>query len=231
MYVLSCIFNALCAIVLPFTLTVIFCVKKKEIWRPILFGVLTFIVFQVFVRMSINQVLLPQTTWYKNVAGNQPILYALFLGSTTALFGIGGRFIVMSLVLKRHRSALDGIAFGVGYGGIEAIFIAIINVFVLLLSTTEIAASGMVFADSIERISDIVIQIAFSVMVMKSICEKNYVWILLAFTINTATEFGVAMVSKSVDIWSLEAAILFVALLLGWFVKTEYNKSNKNELI
>ena len=49
MYILSCIFAVLCSAILPITLTVILCAHYKGIWKPILFGALTFTVFQVLI--------------------------------------------------------------------------------------------------------------------------------------------------------------------------------------
>ena len=101
MDVLSCIFVIICSIILPIVITVIFCVRKKETWRPILFGALTFTVFQVFMRVPLMQFVLKDEAWYILMSSAQPTLYALFLGGTAALFEEGGRFAVMSLFLKK----------------------------------------------------------------------------------------------------------------------------------
>ena len=203
----------------------IFCVRKKETWKPILFGALTFTVFQVILRFSLLRFVLPNEAWYILMSSAQPTLYALFLGGTAALFEEGGRFIVMSLFLKKRRSTLDGIAFGVGHGGIEAMFIVGLNAIAMLLMSTFSATPSFMFAGGVERISTMVIQIALSVMVMKTVRERNYLWLILAFVIHTLIDFGAVIVSESLDVWTIEAAILFVAILLAWFVFSEYKKT------
>ena len=225
MDILSCIFVIICSIILPIVITVIFCVRKKETWKPILFGALTFTAFQVILRFSLLRFVLPNEAWYILMSSAQPTLYALFLGGTAALFEEGGRFIVMSLFLKKRRSTLDGIAFGVGHGGIEAMFIVGLNAIAMLLMSTFSATPSFMFAGGVERISTMVIQIALSVMVMKTVRERNYLWLILAFVIHTLIDFGAVIVSESLDVWTIEAAILFVAILLAWFVFSEYKKT------
>lgn len=227
MYILSSVFTTLCAVVLPITVTVILCVKNKKIWLPILMGTLTFVVFQVLIRIPIIQALLPQTAWYIAMQNTQPIIYALFLGSTAALFEEGGRFLVMSLFLKKHRDTLDGIAFGVGHGGIEAILLAGINAIIMLLSPTELATSSLIFASGVERLSAMTMQIAFSVLVMKSVREKKWSYLLIAFLLHTLIDFGAVLAVSSLGIWPLEIVMLFVAAIMAWFVVKEYKKKTE----
>ena len=229
MDVFSCIFVIVCSIVLPIVVTVIFCVRKKETWKPILFGALTFTVFQVILRFSLLRVILPNAAWYILMSSAQPMLYALFLGGTAALFEEGGRFIVMSIFLKKQRSTLDGIAFGVGHGGIEAMFVAGLNAIAMLLMSTFPSATGLMFAGGVERISTMVIQIAFSVMVMKTVREKNYLWLILAFIIHTIIDFGAVMATADLNVWTIEAVILFLALVAAWFVLKEFKKEKSNK--
>lgn len=224
MYILSCIFTALCAVVLPFTVTVVFCVRHKKIWLPILMGTLTFVVFQVLIRIPIIQAVLPQTAWYITMQNTQPFLCALFLGGTAALVEEGGRFLVMSLCLKKQRSTFDGIAFGVGHGGIEAILLAGINAFVMILSPIELASSSLNFASGVERLSAMTMQIAFSVMVMKSVRERKYYWLLIAFILHTVIDMVAVLAIDNLGIWPLEIVILLLATIMAWFVIKEYKK-------
>ncbi|MBP8640231.1 MAG: YhfC family intramembrane metalloprotease [Oscillospiraceae bacterium] len=229
MDVFSCIFVIICSIVLPIVVTVIFCVRKKETWKPILFGALTFTVFQVFLRFSLLRFILPNQEWFILMSSAQSVLYALFLGGTAALFEEGGRFVVMSIFLKKQRSTLDGIAFGVGHGGIEAMFVVGLNAIYMLLMSTFPSAAEAMFAGGVERLSTMVIQIAFSVLVMKTVREKNYLWLILAFVIHTIIDFGAVMATEALNLWTIEAVILFLALIAAGFVRLEYKKENKKE--
>lgn len=220
----SSIFTTLCAAVLPIALAVVLCVRKKGVWKPILFGALTFCFFQVLVRIPLLQLVLRNQAWYIAFSQTQPILYALFLGATAALFEEGGRFVVMSLFLKKQRSPLDGVAFGVGHGGIEALLFAGINAILMLATQTFTATPNLIFAGGVERLSAMAMQIGFSVMVMKSVREKNILWLLLAFAIHTVSDFGVVLAANSLNIWVIEAAVAAVAVSMAWFVVREFKK-------
>ena len=225
MDIFSCIFTIICSIVLPIVVTVVFCIRKKETWKPILFGALTFTVFQVFIRVPLLQFVIKNEAWYILMSSTQPVLYTLFLGGTAALFEEGGRFMVMSLFLKKQRSTLDGIAFGVGHGGIEAMFVVGINAVATLLSAYSASPSSM-FASGVERLSTMVIQIGFSVMVMKSVREKNYLWLILAFVIHTLIDFGSVMMTYDLNVWTIEVVIIASAFLMAWFIYKEYKKTD-----
>ena len=222
----SSIFTALCAAVLPIALAVMLCVRKKGIWKPILFGALTFCFFQVLTRIPLLQLVLARQAWFIAMSAAQPIPYALFMGATAALFEEGGRFIVMSLFLKKQRSPLDGVAFGVGHGGIEALLFAGINAVFMLATQIFSSTPNVIFAGGVERLSAMTLQIGFSVIVMKSVRERKPLWLLLAFAIHTVTDFGVLLALNTLDIWVIEAAILAVAILMALFVVKEYKKSS-----
>ena len=224
MYTLSCVFALICAVLLPIALAVIFCVRRKDSWKPILFGALTFAVFQILTRMPLLLMVLPNYGWYNALEVAQPVLYALFLGATAALFEEGGRFFVMSLFLKKHRSTLSGVEFGIGHGGIEAILLVGINAIAMLLSPTELAAAGMVFAGGVERLSAMMLQIAFSVMVLKSVRDKNPVWLLAAFILHTAIDAATVLLLAQLGVWPLEALLLLVGGLLLWWTLKEVKK-------
>lgn len=225
MDMISCIFKIVCSVLLPIVLTVILCVRKKGIWKPILLGALTFTVFQAILRFTLLYAILPKESWYILMTSTQPILYALFLGGTAALFEEGGRFIVLSLFLKKQRSTLDGISFGIGHGGIEAMLLVGISAVMMLITSTFTAAPSDMMASGVERLSTLVIQIGFSVMVMKTIREKNYWWLLLALAIHTIIDFGAVLASGNLNVWTIEAAIVAVALFMAWFIYKEYKKT------
>ncbi|NLH01416.1 MAG: YhfC family intramembrane metalloprotease [Clostridiales bacterium] len=224
MYRLSCIFTVICALVLHVSAAIALCVRKKQNWNPILLGALTFVFFQVFMRLPIIQILLPKYSWYIVMSSAQPVLYALFLGSTAALFENGGRYLVMSLFLKTQRNAADGIAFGIGHGGIEAILLAGIKGVAMLISPVEFDVPGIIAASGVERLSAMLFQIALSVMVMKSVREKKIIWLIAAFTLHTLVDFAVVLAAQSVNVWVLEAVLFIFSGCMGWFALNQYRK-------
>ena len=94
----------------------------------------------------------------------------------------------------------------------------------MLLTPTDLASSAAIAASGVERLSTLAIQIGFSVMVMKSVREKNYLWLLLAFIIHTVLDFGVMLISGGISIWIIEAGVFAAALGMAWFAFREYKK-------
>lgn len=217
-------FTALCALVLPVALAVVLCIRHKPLWRPILFGALTFTVFQMFLRIPILSVL-SQQAWFLAFAGAQPLLYALLLSLTAALFEEGGRWLVISLLLKKQRTTTDGLAFGVGHGGIEAILLVGINVLLVIITGVFPDEPSLLLAAGVERLSAMTLQVGFSIMVVRAVRERKPLWLLLAFALHTLVDLVAVYGMSYLGIWPLEAVFLAFALGVVWFVVREFKKA------
>ena len=58
---------------------------------------------------------------------HNPWLYGLFMGGTAAIAEEFGRYIAVRFLLKKNRRYADGIAYGLGHGGIEAMLLIGVN--------------------------------------------------------------------------------------------------------
>lgn len=229
MYTFAWIFALCCALVLPIVLAVELCIRRKGSWKPLLFGALTFTVFQGFVRIPALSAL-SGAAWFGALQGAEPAVYTLFLGATAAFCEEGGRWLVMRFLLKKQRGVRDGIAFGVGHGGLEAIVILGMTAAATLFSgSAEDAGSlPLVFASGVERLFALTAQIGFSVMVMKSVREKKPLWLLLAFALHTFVDFGTAYVAgflgDGASVWAIEACVGLFAAAMFWFTWREWKR-------
>lgn len=215
---LSAWFTVAVSLVLPIVASAYLCNREKSRWKPILLGIVTFVVFQICTRLPLLH-LLQRQAWFVMLPANAPLLYTLFLGITAALFEEGGRYLVMRLLMKGHRTFGDGIAFGVGHGGIEAILLVGINTLVALVGGT-LGASGLVFAAGMERLFTMAIHIAFSVMVLRAVRECSLGWAVLAFAVHAAVDTLAAYASLSgVPVWAIESALgILAAAAVLWLV-------------
>ena len=118
------IVNIIISIGIPLGILIYFAIKKKQFVKPFLVGALVFLVSQVVLRMPLLNGVVAKTDWFYNMSVLNPILYAVFLGLTAGIFEEVGRFIGFKTGLKKNRTWYDGIAFGLGHGGIEAILFA-----------------------------------------------------------------------------------------------------------
>ena len=229
MYTFAWIFALVCSLVLPIALAAELCVRRKGSWKPLLFGALTFTVFQGFLRIPLLS-LLGTEAWFQALQGAEPAVYTLFLGATAALFEEGGRWLVMRFLLKKQRSVRDGIVFGAGHGGIEAIVILGMTSAATLVSgaAADAGSLSLVFAGGAERVFAFAAQIGFSVMVMKSVHEKKPLWLLLAFALHTLVDFGAAFASAflgdGASVWAVEVCVGLFAAGMLWFVWREWKR-------
>ncbi len=228
MYLFSWIFALFCALILPVGLAVELCVRRKQSWKPLLFGALTFTVFQGFARLPVLSAF-AGLDWYKALQSTQPAIYTLFLGATAALFEESGRWLVMRLLLKKQRGVMDGVAFGVGHGGIEAVVIMGVSALLSLLSSGVMETDpSLVFAGGFERLFTLAAQIGFSVMVLKAVREKKLLWLLLAFAVHTLLAFAVAYSAGYLGdrggVWSIEIVIGLLAAGMAWFTWKEWKR-------
>lgn len=229
MYIFSWIFALFCALILPVGLAVELCVRRKQGWKPLLFGALTFTVFQGFARLPALSAL-SGLDWYKTLQSAQPATYTLFLGATAALFEESGRWLVMRFLLKKQRGVMDGVAFGVGHGGIEAVVIMGVTALFSLLSGGGITETdpSLVLAGGFERLFMLAAQIGFSVMVLKAVREKKPLWLLLAFVVHTLLAFAIAYsagyLGDRSGVWSIEIVVGLLAAGMAWFTWMEWKR-------
>ena len=226
MSIISGVFTVAAALLLPIAAGVWLSLKRKGYLKPLLFGVLTFVVFQVLTRIPVLQAVLPRMPWYIVMQAGYPLLYALFLGGTAALFEEGGRYLVMRLFLKNRQRVSDGIAFGIGHGGIEAVLLAGINALIILLAGSAIDP-GLMFAGGVERISTMVVHVAWSVMVLKSVRENKIGYLLLAFALHTLIDAAAVFLGQyyGVSMLALEIIVGVFALLMLGYTVYEYKKN------
>lgn len=218
------IFSVFAALILPVAAALWLILKKKKYLIPILLGVLTFGLFQVFTRIPALNIM-GRTAWYTMFTMKRPVLNALFLGATAGLFEEGGRWIVMRLLMKNRRRVSDGIAFGIGHGGLEAMLFVGINAAAVLIIYGGSPTPGMTFAGGAERIFTMVLHVGWSVMVLKSAVQKKPVWLLLAFATHTTVDFAAVMFAvRSVSVLISEIVLAAFSLVMLAYIIYEFRK-------
>jgi uncharacterized membrane protein YhfC len=105
----------------PIGLMIYFYRKEKISFIAVLVGALVFFVSQVVLRIPMLQILGRQQ-WYIKMAQNIWLI-GPFLGLTAGIFEEVGRFLGFRFLLKNKLEWKNGVAFGIGHGGIEAIIL------------------------------------------------------------------------------------------------------------
>ena len=226
MAIISGMFTIFCTLMLPICATVYLLSREKRILKPILLGAATFFVFQILIRIPLIQIVLPNIPWYLKLGSTQPFMYALFLGITAALVEELGRYIVMIVCLKKDICVLDGIGFGIGHGGIEAILLVGVNALITIILARQSIVPSLMFASGVERVATIAIHIAWSIMVIKCLCEKKIRWLFLALFTHAVIDSAVSYVAiLGGAVWVIEGVILICAIFAVLFVMNERKRS------
>ena len=179
---IAIILNLVISFGIPIGFIVYLSAKKKQVIKPALIGAGVFIVFQYLIRIPLLNQVFPTMDWFINVTMN-PWAYGIFLGLTAGLAEELGRYLAFSTVLKEKLRFVDGLAYGIGHGGIEAMLIcgmANINNLIIAISINNGTYGS--FGET-EALKDKFLNISSSMMLMGGI-GRVFAWpIKMAFSI------------------------------------------------
>ncbi|MCY6959176.1 YhfC family intramembrane metalloprotease [Clostridium brassicae] len=208
---------------LPIGLTVYFYKKEKISLFAVFCGALMFIVSQVCLRIPMLQYLNKQP-WFINFIKSNTVIYMVLIALSAGIFEEVARFIGIKYILKNRLSWKNGIAFGIGHGGVEAILIVgftyISNIIYsfFINSGNEIpyadvlinTPSYMFLLGGLERIFAIALHMALTMVVLEGVIKKQGKYILYAISIHALVDF-VAVYNK--NIFLIEGFMCLVALI------------------
>lgn len=215
-------FTLLVSLLLPLFISIYLIIRSKLYFKPIIVGVLTFLIFQVFTRIYILQVILPTQVWYILFTYEYPIVYAFLLSLTAGLFEEIGRYIMMKYILRK-MDIKKALAFGLGHGGIEAILfvgLALVLTNPMLIDSQQLLMSGL------ERFSAIIFHLGFSVLVYQMIFKSKKFNLLYAISLHTLVNFvSVVLMMNGVNMWIIEGVLFFFAIIMIIFIKSQWREA------
>lgn len=204
---------------------------KSRCLKSYLAGMATFLVFQILLRVPILN-WMSSMGWQSILFLKSPWLYALFLGFTAALFEEGGRFFTMRLFMKKERGTCEDVVFGIGHWATEALYIIGINaVYTLFVNPGLISVMGSnFFIGGLERLFVLPVHVAFSVMVMKAVRERKYLWLVLAVFLHTAVDAFCVLAQTvwGMGIVEIEGSIAAIGILLFIYIIIAKRGGKKN---
>ena len=243
------IFSLLVSFLLPIGLAIYARKRYSAYFSTIAVGALVFFIFVLILESLFHLYVLKLNPATKALMEN-PWMYAIYGGLAAGIFEETGRLIAFKFFLKKHRQWKDGLAYGIGHGGIEAMILAglaaINNLiyslainkgnFDLLIGSKLTADTGeqlkkslinshwsLFFVSGIERCFAIVIQIGLSILVIYAVKNRKYVYYILAILIHALIDFPAVLAQKGVlNIWVVEG-IAFAACIIGiyWIIKSK----------
>ncbi|RWR12551.1 YhfC family intramembrane metalloprotease [Siminovitchia fortis] len=231
----------------PIVLLIIFKKKFDISIKAVLFGVLTFFAFAYILEGLVHAIFLEWNKTTKALLENT-WLFMLYGGLMAGIFEETGRFIMMRYALKKYREWKDGLAFGLGHGGIEAILIVGMNSVVMIVLAFMInngtydafitgkgaealaplhdqltgSASFIQLFAGVERLGALAIHMGLSILVLYGIKEGKKVYLLYAILIHAVIDFPAALYQKGIiNIFVVEAYLILLAVgFIVWIVKS-----------
>lgn len=210
-------------IVVPIAFLV-FAVVRRHV-SPLLLGVMAFVVSQMVIRLPLLNFLASESSTYQLLSITKPILMMFFLAFTAGLAEEVARWIFMRYFM-RIRSVQNGVVFGMGHGGIEALLLVGIP---MLGSATMMLQPQMLVLSGIERICAILIHICLSVLVLMGVRKRAFRYCMYAILIHTLINFtsGILANTQSLVIVELVLAVLTALLVVCTIRMIGRNKNDE----
>jgi len=232
--------NGLLMIAMPISLAIILTRRWKMGWSIWWIGFATFIISQVgHIPFNWGAGLLlnrSNLVYWSTLA--QRVFNAVFLGLSAGVFEEVSRYLVLRFWAKKARSWRNGILFGAGHGGSEAV---ILGVLVLVTYASMLAMRGMdlstlVPADqldlaqqqvqaywlapwydsllgAVERLFAIPVQICMAVIVMQAFTRKKIGWLFLAILYHAVVDGTAVLLMPTLGTYWTETLVGGFALL------------------
>ena len=239
----------------PLSLAIYFYKKYKISFKSLAVGALVFLVFQLLTRIPLLQVVESAFSFSTMV----PIfIYYFLLSFSAGLFEEFGRFLAFSTLLKKNHSYPDGLSYGIGHGGFEAVSLvglSMVNNIILsvLINSGQFESTlgpvvGMeqvgalkeifvnlkvsdLFFSGIERVIAIIAHIGFTFIVLNGF-NKGKKWMYLWIAIFAHTLFNIVAVSLAhfeVPSVLIESVLAIGAIGLIFYVMYSKKKIYKVE--
>lgn len=197
---------------LPIGLYIYLRKRYKTAFMPMIAGAITFFVFGIILKSIFTSILFPTEESMQAILA-VPFLYAVVFSALAGVFEETGRFVTFKMMKKNYNSVDNALAYGAGHGGIEAILLVGVSMFINMFIAITIGALGAetIIEDlgtevgdirnvlytfentpsitflypAIERISAFVYHISASVLVYLSVSKNKIYYYLLAIVFHT----------------------------------------------
>ncbi|HZW82395.1 MAG TPA: YhfC family intramembrane metalloprotease [Candidatus Deferrimicrobium sp.] len=234
--IIGMVFSLLVSVGFPIVLLVYSRKKFKISFKAVGVGIITWIVFSQILEKIFHVTVLKVTPIM-----TYPLIFAIYAALAAGVFEEVGRYISYKLFLKGKTEWKDGLAFGIGHGGIEALLIGLsLGIQNILFSTminsgTFEQLTGKLPAETIdqitkalfqmtpltatlsgfERVFAVISHIFFSLLVLYGIKINKKVYLLLAILAHALMDFFAALYQVRVitNILTVEALLLVFTIV------------------
>lgn len=250
-------FTAAVCFLLPVGLCVYLMAAKKARLGTFLLGAVTFIFSAMVLEPILHNTVQSALARQGMALTDNMVLYAIYGGIAASVFEETGRYIAMNSLMKAPK-AIDGIMYGVGHGGIEALLLGVLNgvgnlriagminagTFEASLAAMDAATKeaylasvsqmwtlpgGTFFLGGVERILAMALQVALSVLMYRGVRAKSKKHIFLAYLLHFAVDACALIAARLIPAALVEVLLLAAVVLIWWFLALPAHKQNIKE--
>ncbi len=184
----------------------------RRSFGPFILGVLAFVISQLVIRLPLLNFVASNSSTYQLWSVTKPIVVLTLLALTAGIAEELARWIFMRRLLK-SRSYFNGMIFGFGHGGIEALLIVGIPV---VMQINMVAPSHLVLS-GVERLCAMAIHVCLSIIVLAGIRKRAFHYCLYAILIHAFINFttGYLALTQSLIIVEIVLVTLTCMLIFG----------------
>ncbi|WP_102347865.1 YhfC family intramembrane metalloprotease [Bacillus sp. Marseille-P3661] len=237
-------------ICLAFPTALIIYLKRKHTfsWKSFFIGIVIFIVFSQILEKLLHLLVIDLSSPVPALKmTDSKIAFVLYGALAAGVFEELGRYFGFKVLLRKNRNYYDGLSFGIGHGGIEAILIGAltaINSLVIAnlinngMFDATIGASAppeqveqiknqimnsnfaMSIVAGLERVFAILLHIAFSLIVLLGVREHKFIYVVYAIGLHALLDIAPALYQVGIltNIWVIELIIAFFGISALYFI-------------
>ena len=156
-----------------------FAVNGKGYFLTFLTGILSFVVTQMILRIPLLGYLKTNWEWFMILPYSHYFIYMAITAFSAGVFEETGRVVGLGVLRKGKTSWMDAVAFGLGHGGIEAVWIGVIGVLPNVLNE-DTSISVAVLLSGAERFCAMAFHILLTLVIMEGIRrhKKLFYWLI-----------------------------------------------------
>lgn len=231
MLLFSQCFAVACSIVVPILIAIYLGLHYEGKWKPLIFGALTYILFQMSLFMPLLSLILSNDTVSQWISAHYSLYLVLLSLVNTVLVELF-RYLIIYIFLKHETTNLDGVAFGIGFGGFETAITVGMNVIISIMASSyivKLGATSALMAEGVGQLCLLVLQVGWSLLIMQAIRtkKKKFLWICmgLEFVITCVSRLG-----QNVWHWNIWLLLLFMiafALIMAMYIAQVFKIDQK----
>lgn len=238
---IAAVLNPLLMIALPILLGIVLVSRLRAEWQLYALGMVTYVASQVL-HIPFNQwvlnPLLQRLAPHPTGGSTDLVVVALLLGLSAGVFEETARLLMLLGPLRQARSWRDGLMFGAGHGGVEAILAGLVVFYALVqlvaLRDVDLAATldpsqveaartalaafwGMPWYEhllpTVERVIGLCLHLALSILVLQALTRRNWLWFLLAVLWHALLDALAVFAMQTWGVYATEGLVAVCGLL------------------